>query len=248
MATTLADQAVRRAFRPSFYFWMTVVMALFVFAGFGMTYWQPMASGTLAPLPPMVHLHGFIFSTWMLLLIVQSLLVNTRNIPLHRSVGTFGITVATGVIFTGALLTLMFGHFALSDPPPDYYNLMYLGVMAVLGFGFLFCLAIRNVRRPEYHRRLILLATVPLLPPGINRLYMMSFHLELLPVLATYLTMDALVAAVLIHDWRTTGKAHRASLVGAGFVLLQQVLHVPVAGSDAFTGFCRMLTDLVYYR
>jgi hypothetical protein len=248
MATTLAGQEARQAFRPSFYFWMTVLMALFVFSGFGMTYWQPMASGTLAPLPPMVHLHGFIFSVWMLLLVAQPLLVNTRNVALHRSVGTFGIVVASGVIFTGAQLTLMFGRATLAAPPPDYYNLMYLGVMAVLAFGFLFCLAIRNVRRPEYHRRLILLATVPLLPPGINRLYAMSFQLERLPVLATYLTMDAIVAAILIHDWRTTGKAHRATLVGAAVVLLQQVLHVPVVSSDAFASLCKVLTDLVYYR
>jgi hypothetical protein len=38
-----AEQAAGRIARLSFFFWMTVVMAFFVFAGFGMTYWIPLA-------------------------------------------------------------------------------------------------------------------------------------------------------------------------------------------------------------
>jgi hypothetical protein len=36
----------QRAFKPSFFFWMTVAMAFFVFTGFGMTYLFPLARGT----------------------------------------------------------------------------------------------------------------------------------------------------------------------------------------------------------
>ena len=46
------------AFRPSFHLWMTLLMAFFVFSGFGMTYLGPMAAGTMAPAPPVVHVHG----------------------------------------------------------------------------------------------------------------------------------------------------------------------------------------------
>lgn len=163
MATTIAASETRHSFKPSFFFWVTLVMACFVFAGFGLTYWQPILRGSLA-FPPIVHIHAFIFSSWMALLMVQSLLFNTKNISLHRSVGTFGIAIATGMLITSAEVTLLFGNFTRANPGPDYYGLMYLSVMAVLGFTILFCLAIRNVRRPEYHRRLILFATLPLLP------------------------------------------------------------------------------------
>jgi hypothetical protein len=226
---------------------MTVLMACFVFAGFGLTYWQPMLSGSMA-FPPIVHVHAFIFSSWMALLMVQSLLFNTKNISLHRSVGTFGIAIATGMLITSAEVTLLFGNFTRANPVPDYYGLMYLSVMAVIGFGTLFSLAIRNVRRPEHHRRLILFATLPLLPPGINRLYMVTFGLERIPFLAMYLTLDALAAAILIHDWRTMGRISKASLIGAAFLLLQQLLHWPIASSDAFTRFTHALTDLARYR
>ena len=222
-------------------------MACFVFAGFGLTYWQPLLSGSVA-FPPIVHVHAFIFSGWMILLMAQSLLFNARNIPLHRSVGTFGIAIATGMLITSAQLTLLFGNFTRANPGPDYFVLMYLSVMAVIGFSTLFCLAIRNVRRPEYHRRLILFATLPLLPPGINRLYMVAFGLERVPALATYLTLDVLAAAILIYDWRTMGRISKASLIGAAFLLLQQLLHWPIAGSAAFASFTHALTDLAHYR
>ncbi len=34
---------------------------VFVFGGFGMTYWFPLATGRFSPAPPVVHLHGMVF-------------------------------------------------------------------------------------------------------------------------------------------------------------------------------------------
>jgi len=182
MAETIVAKRISPTFRTSFFFRMTIVMAFFVFGGFGLTYWQPMAVGTLERLPPVVHLHGIFYSLWIVLLVVQAFLVNVKNVPLHRSLGTFGIAIATGVIIIGALITILFGRFQSTNPPPDYYNLMYLGVVAVLCFGTLFFLAIRNVRKPDIHKRLILFATMSLLAPGINRFYMVPFGLDRLPL------------------------------------------------------------------
>lgn len=248
MSAIITEKVTRRSFRPSFFSWMAIVMALFVFGGFGLTYWKPMVSGTLEPLPPIVHLHGLFFSTWILLLVVQSLLINVKNIQLHRSLGTFGIAIATCVIFLGLLITILFGRFHSADPMPDYYNLMYLGIVAPLCFGSLFCLAIRNVRKPENHKRFILFATISILAPGINRLYMVPFGLDNLPLPAMYLTLDAMIAAILIHDWRTMSKISSASLTGTVFVIIPELLHAPIAGSDAFAGLCNILSGMAHYR
>ena len=247
MATTITAGTVRPGFRPSFFFWMTVVMACFIFSGFGLTYWVPMATGTLTTLPPIVHVHGLFYSAWMVLLVTQASLIGATNVALHRSLGTFGIAIATGVLFTGTLITVMFGRATPTDTP-FYYDLMYLGLTAVLGFGALFTLAIRQTRTREKHRLLILFATIPLLPPGINRLYQVTLSLTDLPVLATYLTMDALVAAILIHDWRTDRKLGSTAMLGTAIVLALQLLHAPIAHSAAFADVCRVLTNLVYYR
>lgn len=241
-------KAITRPFQPSFFLWMTVIMAGFVFSGFGLTYLKPMATGTLPPLPPAIHVHGLFYFSWMILLIVQAFLINVKNVPLHRSVGTFGIVIATGVLIFGALITILFGRSVRADPPADYYKLMYLSVVALISFGTLFCLAIRNTRTPDIHRLLILFATINLLPPGINRLYMVSFGLTNAPLLATFVTMDVLALAVLIHHWRARREITAAAITGAAFVLLPQILCLPIVNSAAFASFIGVLTDLAYYR
>lgn len=247
MSTVLSDLPARRAFRLSFYFWVAFAMAFFVFGGFALAAMQRYVTNDPTTMPPVVHLHGVTFISWMSLLMVQTFLINVGNVSLHRSLGTFGIALGTAVLFTGALISLL-GMSSGDTSGPFYYDLMYLSVMALLGFGFLFTLAIRQARKPENHRRLILFATIPLLPPGINRMYQVVFQLDYLPVLATYLTMAALATAILVHDWRTTGRINGASKIGAAVVFGQELLHWPISNSAVFADVTAFLTGLVYYR
>ena len=247
MSSVPAEYVVRRSFRPSFYFWIALVMAVYVFGGFSLAALDRYLAHDARTMPPVVHLHGVTFISWMTLLMIQTWLINVRNVALHRSLGTFGIALGTAVLFTGSLISLL-GMSTGNPNGPFYYDLMYLSVMAMLGFGFLFTLAIRQARRPENHRLLILFATIPLLPPGINRTYQVVFQLDYLPVLATYLTMAAIAAALLIHDRRTTGKFGYASKVGAAVVFGQQLLHIPISTSAAFADLTHFLGSLVYYR
>jgi hypothetical protein len=247
MVTAATGTGARRAWQPSFFFWMTVAMAVLVYSGFALTYWQPLLTGNLNPLPPVVHLHGLFYFGWMVLLLVQPALVGAGNLTLHRSLGSFGIAIATGVLITGTLLTLLFGN-AYPTDTPNYYDFTYLGYAAVLLFGVLFTLAIRQTRQPDNHRRLMLLATIPLLPPGINRLYQVSLNLAEAPVLATYLTMDVLLAAIVLYDLRKLGRPSRVTLFGAALILGVQLLHGPVVGSQAFAHLSSALSAMAFYR
>jgi hypothetical protein len=249
MATVLSDNTVGHSFRPSFFFWIVVVMSFFIFGGFSLAALERYVTGNTTHMPPVVHLHGVTFISWMTLLMVQTFLINVRNVALHRSLGTFGIGLGTAVLFTGGLISLLgMKNGSASGAAPVFYDLMYLSVMALLGFGFLFALAIRQTRKPEHHRRLILFATIPLLPPGINRMYQVVLQLPSPPVLATYLTMAAIATAILIYDWRTIGKVSKASMIGAAVVFGQQLLHIPIARSATFADFVGFLGSLVYYR
>jgi hypothetical protein len=238
-----------RTFKPSFYFWMILVMAAFVFGGFGMTYLYPMSRGSFAPAPPVVHLHGLVYFCWMLLLIVQPVLVGVRNVALHRSMGTFGIALATAVMFMGAIITMLGATGALSGRAgPNLNHGIYLGFLAVSGFGLMFTLAIRNVRRPDIHRRLILLAMLPLLPPGIHRFYMVPLGLTQFPIAAMYMTLDAMALAIVIQEWRSTRRISGYTLLGVGWILVQQALHYPVTHSQWFSDFVYAVGGMMHYR
>jgi hypothetical protein len=237
-----------RTFKPSFFFWMTVVMAFFVFTGFGMTYLFPLAKGTFPPAPPIVHLHGLVFFSWMILLITQATLISSGNVRLHRSLGTYGIAHAVVILYTGALIQLLGISRSIRNGGTGPFDAGFLGLMAVLGFALLFTLAIRNVRNPDVHKRLILFAMLPILPPGVNRFYQVPFGLDYIPVLPLYATLDTLALAILVQEWRSSGKIGKYSMIGAGFIFLQSLVHVPIVHSDWFLEGVRYVAGLIRYR
>lgn len=242
--TTMATTGTASTFRPSFYLCMILLMAFFVFGGFSMTCWYPLATGTFRPAPPVVHMHGAVYSSWMILLVVQAFLVNVRNVALHRSLGMFGIALATGIIIFGALITIL----GASGSSGAAAHGIYLGITAVTGFGLLFTLAMRNTRKPDIHRRLILLAMLPVLPPGIHRLYMVPLGLQTFPVVAMYMTLNAMALAILVQEWRENHKINKYTWVGIGWLAMQQVVHALVIDTAMFAEVVHWLGDLAVYR
>lgn len=237
-----------RTFHPTFYFWMILLMAGFVFGGFGMTYLYPLTQGTFPTAPPVVHLHGIVFFSWIILLLVQPTLVGFRNVALHRSVGTFGIALATAIMFMGLITQLLGAAHSREHPTTNLYNGVYLGIMAVTGFGLMFTLAMRNTRRPEIHRRMILLAMLPVLPPAIHRSYMVPLGLKNFPIAAMYTTLDAMALAILIQEWRSTHRISGYTMLGVGWILVQQALHYPVTHSQWFANLVYVLAGMMHYR
>lgn len=245
MSTAIpADTRATATFKPSFYTGMVLLMAFFVFGGFSMTYWYPMAAGTFPPAPPVVHFHGLVYSSWMILLVVQALLVNVRNVTLHRSLGTFGIALATAVIMMGALITILGARGVGRGPNHG----IFLGIAAVIGFGFLFTLAIRNVRKPEIHKRLILLAMLPILPPGIHRLYMVPLGLNSFPVVAMYITLNLMALAILFQEWRQHHAINKYTWIGVGWIVIQQIMHATVIETEMYYDVQAWVGSLAFYR
>ncbi len=242
---TVARHRAADGLRLSFHLCMTLLMAFFVFGGFGMTYLAPLAMGTFPPAPPIVHLHGVVFFAWTVLLVTQAVLVNSKNVRLHRSLGTFGIAVAAIVVFLGLLLTIV----SINTPwNPDSAGLLYLSFVAPPSFGALFAMAIRAVRTPAVHRNLILMSMLSILMPGINRFYMVLLGLGYVPFYATYATMDVMLAAILWHERRVTGRVSKAGWVGAAIIVVPQILMPLVVPAAWFTNLMLWFGSLVYYR
>ena len=247
MATAVNRGATAtRGFQPSFHLWMALLMAAFVFTGFGMTYLGPLIAGTFRPAPPIVHLHGIVLFSWMVLLVTQSLLVNVRNVRLHRSLGTFGISVGTlVVVLSGTMQVVGASITTLKGSGPGVF---FLGFVAPPSFAILFAMAIRAVRKPEIHRNLILIATISILMPGINRVYMKGVGLTYVPFFFTYLTMDVMLTLVLWHERKTTGRISTTTWIGAAIVFVPQLFLKLVSSQPWWSEFIYFMGSLVYYR
>ena len=247
MAEISLGAGAHRTERIPFFLCMTILLAAIIFGGFGMSYFVPMANGSLADLHALIHIHGFFYFSWMGLLVLQSVLINRGNVALHRSLGLLGIAVAACMVSFGSVVTVRTGAIQVAASDPTAYGIMYISLVALIGFVFLFFLAIRNVRDTAAHRRYVLLATIIFVMAGLNRIFAGLFgigfegHLSFLP---KYLVVDALIIALVVYDWRTLGQVHRATAVGATANLLPQLLHVPIVDSGAFVGLTHWLATL----
>ncbi len=240
---------VRSRFQPSFYFWMILAMCLFVFGGFGMQSFVPALQGNFPPAPPVVHLHALVFVSWMLLLLLQSALVGAGQVKLHRALGTWGIAQGTATILVGLMMQLVASGRGFAAGRPPGTDGIYLGLLAFAGFAVMFTLAIRNRQRPDIHRRMILFAMLPVIPPGVNRFWANALGLDdPIPTFWLYLTLWTMAAAILLHQWRANRRIDRYSLFGAGWIVLQGVVHEAVVGTPWFDRVAGAVLALATYR
>jgi hypothetical protein len=102
MATGVSRRQSDRRFDKLFFSGMAVVILASVFVGFAHSYY--LAGVFKAPLPNLlIHIHGVVFSCWILLLIVQTSLVAADRVDLHRRMGLVGFALACLVVILGLL-------------------------------------------------------------------------------------------------------------------------------------------------
>src|SRR5262245_32327797 len=97
MAVVSATDPRRK--RP-FFTIMAIVTGVSVFVGFARSYYLKEFFGT-RPLPPLLHTHGLIFSAWIILFLVQTLLIKRGEKLVHRRLGIFGGFLALSMIIVG---------------------------------------------------------------------------------------------------------------------------------------------------
>ena len=201
-------------------------MALAIFIGFAPTYYLKAAFGT-PTLAPLYHVHGFLFTCWMLLLIVQPALVAARRTPLHRRVGVVGGLLAAGMVAAALAVSIDLGKRGAA--PPGVPPLVFLAVplTTVVVFPALIGAALWWRNRPETHKRLMLIGTMELVTAGFGRWPVIG---PLGPV-AYFGATDVFLLALLVHDRATEGRFHPATLWGGLFLVASQPLRLMVGGT-----------------
>lgn len=197
------------------YLVIVAVMTTVVLAGFW-PYYSALVSGEIR-LHWVVHIHGAVFSGWMLLLLTQVVLVLRRRTDVHQRLGRFGIYYGLLVLLLGLVITIvapvqsvLAGRSTLDRAAG--FLIEPLGDMVLFG-GFL-AAGIAYRRNVVLHKRLMVLATVALLYPPAAR-FAADFGLG--PLLAIWLLPLGLAMA---HDAITRGRIERVYLVGAAILFV----------------------------
>jgi hypothetical protein len=127
----------------------------------------------------------------------------------------------TGATFT-QLATLPAGVMpaeALSDVKFFLSNILLEQIREVLLFpAFIIWALLVRREDPEMHKRLIIIATLPLLSAAIDRVTWLPSTLPASPA-SMYITQLLWLAPVLIYDLWRRGRLHRAYVIGIGLNL-----------------------------
>lgn len=235
----------------SLYVTMALVCATVAFLGFAPTYWAPMLTGR-STFAPVLHLHAVVFFGWAVLLAVQMWLGATRRFAIHRTLGMFAISVATAMTIFGVLVAIRQMHAAAALGERDAglaFSIVPLGGIAF--FAVVFAIAVLNVRRPEVHKRLMLLASISILDAPLARWFMILLapaapagpppvSLDLGPAAVAL----GLLAVPMVADWRRDGRVHRVYVVGAAAYVALKLLQGPLSTTPQWQAFAAALMAL----
>jgi hypothetical protein len=190
----------------------------------------------------LVKAHALVFALWLVLFIVQTRLVAAGRITLHRQLGLAGGGLAVAMLALGyatAVAGARRGFDLTFRGDPLGYMVFPLG--SLVAFTVFVAAALRYRRRPDVHKRLMLLATVgPLLNAPSAHFFANTAALRgtPLPFLAL---MIALLSASAVYDRVTRGRIHPVSLWGALLLFvwgnLQAVVIGPSAGWHRFAAW-----------
>ena len=218
---------------------MMLVIVVTVFLGFARTYYlAPIYHTHVRNL--LIAVHGAAFSAWIVLLVVQTTLVARRNIALHRRLGIFGAVLAVAMVGLGVAAAT--DSLALGFTPPGFrlgpvvfYSIPIFGMAR---FAVLIFFAIWLRSNGPAHKRLVLLATLAVVSPAIDRwLAFMRVQHTTIHLPATYVVVNLLVLSLVVFDLSTIRRIHRATLLGLLFIFVTGALTVPVARSAGWHKF-----------
>jgi hypothetical protein len=223
---------------------MTLAILATVFVGFSRSFFlRPMFPDWPAPHEAIFYVHGAVFAGWIGLLLVQTALVAGGRTDLHRKVGALGALLAVAMLILGTVGALIAARRATGFVGVPVPPLQFLAVplFDMVLFPAFVALALSYRRRPQYHKRLMLLATIVLTTAAIAR---WPGVLELGPPAFFGLT-DLFVVALAIWDRRVLGRLHPVTLWGGAALIVSQPLRLVVSGTDAWLVFARWATGLL---
>jgi hypothetical protein len=200
---TSATTQIKTFLSRYFYFCMSLALAALVVWGFSKTVDANLFHAA-PPRPLLLWMHGAAFSTWVVFFIVQSALVRVRRVSVHRALGWFGAGLATvmvGLGFTIAVVMARFDTVVLHQSGADAF--LSIPFYDMIAFGTLIALAIYWKKKPDYHRRLVFIASCGLMDAAFGRFdYLFNHNLF-------YVAIDLLMVLGVLRDLVVDGRVHK---------------------------------------
>jgi hypothetical protein len=212
------------------WFFLSVAGALLAAAlvGFGRTFYlRPLFD--VPPIPGYLYVHGTVLTTWFVLVFAQTCLVAAHRPELHRRLGVLAAAVALLVVLVSAFVVVQaVPRFVAAGAGPTEIQFVIVGdFVSLLLFVAFVASALRARHRPDWHKRLMLVASIVIVLPAVARLERLGLAV---PVPAALLLMLAVLAA---HDVIASRRLHPATMWSSLIVMIALGATLLVTGSAA---------------
>ena len=232
--TDARHDASARGLTRWFYFGMAVACAVTVFSGFAPSFYlRP--SERMPALPPAVVTHGIILTSWFVLFLAQTALVAAGRTRFHRQLGIAALGLAGLIVISGPLIAVGAAKRGHLPGDPLAFLLVILG--DILAFAVFVAAGMSYRRRKEIHKRLMLLATVSLLPPAMSR---WPWAAKQPAVIGAGVLL--FVGAMLVHDRLARRRLHPVSLWGGLALLASGPIRIAASHTETWHRIATWLT------
>jgi hypothetical protein len=227
-----------------FYGGIALALALTVFVGFAPSYYLRFARGgpavtiSGAPITALVHLHAALFTAWVVLFVVQTALVATHRVHVHRKLGVAGAVLAAGMVAAGTTLAIRSAAAGASVPDVPALSFLAVPIFDMLLFTTFVTAALLKRRDTEAHKRLMILAYVSLMAAPIARI---PGAMPLGP-LAFFGLAFLFIGAGVVYDLASRHRVHGVYVWGGALLVLSVPVRLAVAGTSTWRSFAEMLT------
>jgi len=215
---------------------ITIVLAGFVPDSFAKI--AGIRAGALPPFPLALHIHATLMGSFLLLLFAQTILMALGRRDWHMQLGiASAVLVPALVVATLFAVPAVYHNYwnaaqtgpvparqALRQLMPVLDDILLIQLKIALIFPLLMWIALRSRSRdPGLHKRLILLATAPLLAAAVDRIHWLPNTMPSSPLAPdTYILLA--VAPMFIWDLVRNRKLHRAYVIFAALFVPSSVL------------------------
>lgn len=213
-----------------------VVLTLLVLWAFGFEY-RDLAHPSHFTI--LVQLHGLVMFAWVGLFLTQVALIACHRPLWHRRLGVIGTAIAVLVVGLGiptSITACRLGgdHLPAGLTPPQF---LATALTSLAAFALLVGSGLALRRRPDFHKRLMLLSNVAPLVAVFARLI---FFLHLNVGIATL--RNLLLLAIIAADAMRTRRLHPALTAGSAFLVASDAAASALGGTAVWAGLVRTLT------
>ena len=249
--TISASKSAQLIAERRFYVGFSVAILGAVLLGFTRTFflrfWFAEWSAAHSPKEPFFYFHGILFFAWVLLFIAQTSLVAARRVDIHRKLGWFGAVLSFAMIVVGIPTALIAaarptGFIDVPVPPVPF---LVVPATDLAIFGIFMTLAIIYRRKPQFHKRFILLSSLGLMDAAIVRWPFPFMTMQLASgITMTEVFIDLFLVPIIIWDLVSLRRIHPVTLWGGIAILASQPLRWLLADTQAWQSFAQWAISL----